>query len=247
MYNSWKITASKRLIASSAVLVAALVALPLVVAFAAGPEQTSQTSPAGQHNGGAQIAILRGRVTNEAGAPLGNVRVRVAIPAADMRLVDSTTTQKQLEAKSNTKGDYRLELPGITKPTRISIDAMKPGYRRLTGTFMSGGDAKNVEVAPGVTAEASLVLKPSLYVAGVVVDEDGKRIPGVKIWANVAFGNAGGGVESTASRSDGSFELFNYPVNPRVIQNEVTRGLVGFSHRDYVGQQSGDIYALTAR
>ena len=63
-----------------------------------------------------------------------------------MRFVDSTTPHKQLEAKTNTKGDYRLEIPGITKPTTISIDAMKPGYRRLVGTFMSGADAQSVEV-----------------------------------------------------------------------------------------------------
>ena len=228
-------------------LVAGLVAVPLVVAFAADPEQTSKTSPKGQQTGGAQTAILRGRVTNEAGAPLANVRVRVAIPGADMRFVDSTTPHKQLEAKTNTKGDYRLEIPGITKPTTISIDAMKPGYRRLVGTFMSGGDAQSVEVAPGATAEASLVLKPALYVAGVVVDEEGKPISGVKIWANVAFGTAGGGLESTASRSDGSFELFNYPVNPRVIQNELTRGLVIFSHPELRRSQQLEIFTRLRR
>ena len=127
----------------SAVLVAGLVAIRRVVAFAADPEQTTKTSPKGQQTGGAQTAILRGRVTNEAGAPLGNVRVRVAVPSADMRFVDSTTPHQHLEAKSNTKGEYRLEIPGITKPTTISIDAMKPGYRRLVGKSMSGGDAKS--------------------------------------------------------------------------------------------------------
>ena len=66
---------TNRLSALSAVLVAGLVALPLVVAFAADPEQTSKTSPKGQQSDGAQTAILRGRVTNEAGAPLANVRV----------------------------------------------------------------------------------------------------------------------------------------------------------------------------
>jgi Carboxypeptidase regulatory-like domain len=236
--------AIRRLSALSAVLVAGLVAVPLVVALAADPAQSSKTSPKGQQKGGARTAILRGRVTNEAGAPLGNVRVRVAIPAADMRSVDSTTPHRQLEAKSNTKGDYRLELPEITERTTISIDAMKPGYRRLVGTFMYGGDAKSVEVAPGAMAEVSLILKPALYVAGVVVDEEGKPISGVEISANAVFGTAGGGVERTASRSDGSFELFNYPVNPRVIQNELTRGLVSFSHPDYVHQGTGDIYAL---
>jgi beta-lactamase regulating signal transducer with metallopeptidase domain len=233
---------TNRLSALSAMLVAGLVTLPLVVAFAVAPVETSKTSSNGQQTGGAQTAILRGRVTNEAGVPLANVRVRVAVPGADMRFVDSTTPHKQLEAKSNTKGDYRLEIPGITKPTTISIDAMKPGYRRLAGP--SAGDAKSVELAPGATAEAALMLKPALYVAGVVVDEEGQPISGVKISANAAIGTAAGGVESTASRSNGLFELFNYPVNPRVIQNELTRGLVTFSHPDYVDQGTGDIYAL---
>ena len=183
---------TNRLSALSAMLVAGLVTVPLVVAFAADPEQTSKTAPKGQQSAGAQTAILRGRVTNEAGAPWPMFASRVAIPAADMRFVDSTTPHKQLEAKSDAKGDYRLEIPGITKPTTISIDAMKPGYRRLVGTLMSGGDAKNVEVAPGTTAEASLILKPALYFAGIVVDEHGKPIPGVKISANAAFGTGWG-------------------------------------------------------
>ena len=96
-------------------------------------------------------------MTDEAGAPLADVRVRVAIPATDMRFVDRQhTTHKLLEARSDAGGDYRLEIPGIARRTTISIDAMKPGYRRLVGTLMAGGDPKSVEVAPGETAEASL-------------------------------------------------------------------------------------------
>ena len=94
---------------------------------------------------------------------------------------------KQLEAKSDANGDYRLEIPGIAGRTKISIDAMKPGYRRLVGTLMPGGDPKSVEVVPGRAAEASLILKPALYFAGIVVDEQGKPIPGVKIAANASF------------------------------------------------------------
>jgi beta-lactamase regulating signal transducer with metallopeptidase domain len=237
---------TNRLSALSAVLVAGLVAVPLVVAFAADPEQTSKSSPKGQRTGGAQTAILRGRVTDEAGAPLANVRVRVAIPAADMRFVDSSTPHKQLEAKSNTKGDYRLEIPEITKPTTISIDAMKPGYRRLVGTLMSGGDAKSVEVAPGTTAEASLILEPALYFAGVVVDEQGKPIPAVTISANASFARGSGGVERTASNSGGSFELFNYSVKP-FASDGVSKGVVLFFHPDYINTNTGDVYALAPK
>ena len=164
-----------------------------------------------------------------------------------MRFVDSTTPHKQLEAKSNTKGDYRLEIPDITKSTTISIDAMKPGYRRLVGTLMSGGDAKSVEVAPGTTAEASLILKPALYIAGVVVDDEGKPIPAVTIGANASFARGSGGVERTASNSDGSFELFNYSVKPFADEGGASRGLVFFFHPDYIDRRIEDVYAIAPK
>src|SRR5262249_36505981 len=202
-------------------------------AFPANPQRAGRRAPRGRPRAGAQAAVLRGGVTNEGGAPLAGVRVRVAIPATDMFFVDAGAERgfvqgpldhklhKLLEAWSDAGGDYRLEIPGIAARTLVSVDAMKPGYRRLAGTPMSGGDARKVEVAPGKAAEASLTPRPALYLAGIFVDEHGKPIPGVEIWANVAFGTAGGSVERTASRSDGSFELFNYPVKPRVIQNEL--------------------------
>ena len=46
---------------------------------------------------------------------------------------------------------------------------------------MAAGDTKRFEVVPGTHEEADLVLKPALYFAGVVVDEQGKPIPGVSI------------------------------------------------------------------
>jgi beta-lactamase regulating signal transducer with metallopeptidase domain len=235
---------TNRLSALSATLVAGLVAFPLVVAFAIDPDGTSKSADQGQQSAGAPAAILRGRVTDEAGAPLANVRVRVAVPAADMRFVDATTPHKQLEAKTNTKGYYRLEIPEITKPTTISIDAMKPGYRRLVGTLMAGGDAKSVEVAPGTAAEATLILKPALYFAGVVVDEEGQPIRAVQIGANAAFGRGSGGVERTASNSDGSFELFNYSVKPFAPDGGVSKGVVFFFHPDYIDRRIDDVYAL---
>ena len=235
-----------RLSALSATLVAGLVAVPLVVAFAADPEQTSQTAPTGQQSAGPGAAILRGRVTNEAGAPMADVRVRVAIPAADMRFVDASTPHKQLDAKSDANGDYRLEIPGITKPTTISIDAMKPGYRRLVGTLMSGGDPKDVEIAPGTEATASLILRPALYFSGIVVDQQGKPIPGVEISANVIIGlrMGSGGIERTASRADGTFELFNYPRKEGALGRELGFGYVIFSHPDYIQYRLKDVYSL---
>jgi beta-lactamase regulating signal transducer with metallopeptidase domain len=238
---------TNRLSVLSATLVAGLVTLPLVVAFAVDPEQTSKTAPKVQQPAGAQAAILRGRVTDEAGAPLADVRVRVAIPATNMRFIDPSTHHKQLEVKSDAKGDYRLELSGITERTMISIDAMKPGYRRLVGTPMSGGDPKDVEVAPGTAAEASLILRPAFYFKGLVVDEQGKPIPAVQISANASFARASGAVERTASQSDGSFELFNYSEKLRTIGNDVVKGRVYFFHPDYIDRNIEDIYALAPK
>ena len=136
-----------RLSVVSVTLVGGFLTLPLVVAL--GQDRSRpQAASKGQHSANAPTAILHGRVTNDGGTPLADVRVRVAIPAADMRSVDSSTGHSLQETQSDAKGEYRLELSGIAKPTEISIDAMKPGYRRLVGTFMSGGDERTVTVAP---------------------------------------------------------------------------------------------------
>jgi hypothetical protein len=188
-------------VALSAAFVAGLVTLPPVVALAVDQVQASKTDTVGQQSTGAQAAILRGRVTDEAGAPLAGVRVRVvAVVAPDKRIVDTSAHYKQLEANSDVKEDYRLELPLITERTRILIDAMKPGYLSLTGTPMAGGDAKPIEVVPGTVAEASLMLRPALYFAGIVVDEQGKRIPGVIIHANAHSPGATGSARSSPKR-----------------------------------------------
>src|SRR5262249_1773855 len=161
----------------SAWLVAGLVALPLDGAFAVDPQPASQSAPKGQPSPGAHTAVLRGRVINEAGAPLAGVLVRVAIPTTDMRFVAAGAGRgfvkslrdhklhKLLEARSDAGGDYRLEIPGIAARTLVSIDAMKPGYRRLVG-FKAGGEPRDVEVAPGTEATASLILRPAVYFSG---------------------------------------------------------------------------------
>jgi hypothetical protein len=121
---------------------------------------------------------------------------------------------------------------------------MKPGYARLVGTLMAGGDARRVEVMPGTPAEASLILKPALYHRGIVVDEHGKPIPAVEISANAAIGRGSGGIERTASHADGTFELFNYPLKTDDLGKELSKGYVYFSHPDYIDSMFEDIYTL---
>ncbi|WP_148598392.1 carboxypeptidase-like regulatory domain-containing protein [Aquisphaera giovannonii] len=199
-------------------------------------------------------AILRGLVTDEAHAPLAEARILVAIPAADMRFIDAGTTRKLLkdavdcrvlEARSDAGGNYAVEVPGLSGRTEVSIDAMKPGYRRLSGTLMAGGDARKVGVTPGEPAEAApLVLKPALYFRGVVVDEQGKPIPSVDINANAVVGGGAGGVELLTSRADGTFEVFNYPPKTDALGKQLGEGPIYFSHPDYLGSHVEDVYAL---
>jgi uncharacterized GH25 family protein len=243
---------TNRLSVLNAVLVAAAITVPLAVAFAVEPEQTIKPGPKDERAGAGAVAagaaILSGRVRNDEGAPLADVRVRVAVPAADMRFVNTTSDHRQFEARSDAKGEFRLEIPGLTERTTISVDAMKPGYRRLSGTMMTGGDARTVEVAPGNLAElAPLILEPAAYFAGIVVDEGGKPISGVKIGANLSFVRSTGGIERVASRADGSFELFNYPVDPRALMNEAARGYVSFFHPDHIDKNIADLYAIAPK
>ena len=234
---------TNRLNALSALCVAAIVALPLVFAFA-GEAADSLTT---------QTAVLEGRVTNHADDPLANVKVRVAIPATEMRFIDSESEHKQLETQSDANGEYRLEIPAITKPATISVDAKKSGYRRLAGTLMRGGDARRVKLTPGVVSKASFALEPSIYIKGVIVDEDGKPVPEVDIAAHLQSTHlidgverrSIGGVEITVSNSDGTFEIFNYPLPPFRASGKASKGVISFTHPDFVGSRLEDIYSLT--
>ncbi len=231
---------TNRLTTLTATLVAGLVILPSAIAFAVDPQETRKGAP------DSRAAILRGHVMNAEGDPLADVRIRVAIPAADMRYVDASTEHTQFEARSDARGNYRLAIPGITEPTMVSIDAMKPGYHRIFHTVLPGGDPKSVEVAPGATADTAVVMSPALYFAGIVVDEHGKPISTAKINAS-AFGFGTRAVERTASRWDGTFELFNYPEKPFGFGGRTSKGVVLFSHPDYLDRKIDDIYAITPK
>jgi Carboxypeptidase regulatory-like domain len=235
----------------SGTIVAAVAIFPLVVALAADPGPAGPTAPRDRPVDG-KAAVLRGRVIDQAGAPLADVRVRVAIPATDMRLVDypyphdqgPEVPYKLVETRTDAGGAYRVEIDGITGPTKVSLDAMKPGYCRRAGALMNRVDPKEVEVRPGAEAEASMGLRPSLYFRGTVVDERSKPISGVKISGGAFYKNGSAQIERTVTDPDGSFELFCYPYKLPDIAGGGGRGSVGFTHPDYISNGLDDIYTL---
>jgi Carboxypeptidase regulatory-like domain len=220
-------------------VVTGLVALPQASAGSDDPGKTSKAASA------LAAAMISGRVTDEAGAPLADVRLSiVAVVDPETRTDNPSAQSKQPVATSDARGDYRLEVPGITKRAIIWIDAVKPGYRSLRGPLMARGDAKPIEVEPGTHAVAALVLKPALYFAGVVADEQGKPIPGVAILANAHCPGATANIERTDAREDGSFELFNYSETPTFLRGAVSKGVVTFIHPDFIDRDIDDLYAL---
>jgi hypothetical protein len=240
---------------ASSLLVVGLVSLQIVVAFAADREQTSKPAAKSRPSAGPPAAILHGLLKDDAGKPLPDVRVRIAIPAADMRFVDASTGHRLKEAKSDAKGEYQLTISGINQPTTVSLDAMKPGFRRLVGTLMAGGDPKSVAIAPGKSVDASLTLtEQALYVRGLIVDELAQPIRGVEVETTDVTPQSTGYIERTASNSDGVFELFNFPLTPEsydedptkgnAVKVTISRGVIAFSHPDYVANEIADIYAL---
>lgn len=228
---------ANRLCARSYLMIAALVALPLAIAFAETPPPAGETARQSS-------ASLTGLVTNEAGEPLADAQVRVAIPATDMRFVDSSSDHKLRETKTDAAGEYKFEFPEIREPTTLSVDVMKPGYRRMSGTLHSGGAPLETKVAPGTGIRTTSTLIPGIYFKGVVVDEQGQPITAVKTSANLSTKDWSYGVERTASSPDGSFEIFNYSAERGVRDGEVGQGVVNFFHPDYVENQIDDVYAL---
>jgi beta-lactamase regulating signal transducer with metallopeptidase domain/protocatechuate 3,4-dioxygenase beta subunit len=226
----------------------AVAAFPLLFAIAAD-EPTAPKDDSSQPVA-ANVGIVSGRVTNKFGEPLAGTRVTVAIPAIDMRFVDSEKSHKLLETKADADGNYRVEIPNLKQHGEVSVDVMQPGYSKLSGTLMRGGDEKRVKVAPGAMAEKSFSLEPSLYFKGIVLDENGKPIEGVTVSANSDTARSSSGVERTETRPDGTFEVFNYPFKPFEEDEEgtkvVAKGAVGFFHKDYIHQDIEDVYAIPA-
>lgn len=212
-----------------------------------GDEPASRPAEAGTASSPATSkpakGVLTGRIQNQAGEPLAEARVRAGIPATDMRFIDEEPGLRLFETLTDAQGRYRLEIGEVVEPTQVSIDVLKPGYQRSSGTPMGGGDFRKVEMAPGREAEASFKLKPAAYYRGVVVDEAGKPLPSLRVRAYITFAGRGTGwVEGTTTEADGTFEIFNYQEPRQPAGEDADRGTIAVSHPDYVDVWIKDLF-----
>ena len=204
-----------------------LATLALVVAPGlARPDDPAPQAP--------QATVLRGRVTDKAGTkgPLPGVRVKVAVPATNMIFLDENKPHLVLETRSDAEGNYRLEIPGIVEKTKVSIDAMMPGFRRLAGTLMARDE--DIELTPGRESVADFALRAARYYAGTLVDKLGRPIPGAQVNAYLIIGPGIARIEETRTGPDGAFELFNYHANSKAFGGQLGKGMVSFEHPDHV-------------
>lgn len=204
-----------------------------------GDEPASRPAEAGTASSPATSkpakGVLTGRIQNQAGEPLAEARVRVGIPATDMRFLDEEPGLRLFETLTDAQGRYRLEIGEVIEPTQVSIDVLKPGYGRSSGTPKGGGDFRTVEMAPDHEAEASFTLKPTAYYRGRVVNEAGKPVPSLTVRAFLSSAGRGSGwVERTVTGADGSFEIFNYEEPRQAAPGTVDEGWIVLSHPDYV-------------
>ena len=200
----------------------------------------------------AEDAVVRGRVVDKDGKPIPDARVRLAAPGAEMRFADVSIgapnplpRPKYHEVRTDGEGRYEFHIPNLAGKTQASFDVLKPGFRRLIGTLAAGGDFKTAEIEPSRTVDVPLSLtEATRYVRGIVVNEQGQPIPDVVVGADFVDLRSSAGLERTATRPDGTFELFNIELEPHQWHKRSGAVRIGFEHPIYLGDQIRDLDAM---
>ena len=178
---------------------------------------------------------------SDEGRPLAGAVVRAAIPATDMRDVRTRPEHERFEATTDDAGRYKLLVPVRERKTKVSLDAFAPGFGSFAGSYMLGGDWKVVTLSPESTVTFDFKLPKALYVAGLVVDSEGKCIAGVNISALIMEPDGYGYIAKARSGADGTFKIFDFPLAD-FIQG---RGVIVFEHPSFRRTEIDDVYALS--
>jgi hypothetical protein len=220
-------------------IITIVLAASRVEARSDGPNPAPKKAPGAQPITPA-AASLSGHVTNESDKPIADVRIEVEVTKLN-------GITRQFLAKSTASGDYRVEIPRLEAGNSFYILATHPGYQRLLRVSL-GADSTLPILKPGGQLKVNLSLHAALYVAGTVVDEQGKPIPGARISPEaVTASGRQFEFEETDTKPDGSFEIFAFPERPQKVEGEASRGCVSCSHPDFVTSTIPDVYTLTPR
>jgi serine/threonine protein kinase/5-hydroxyisourate hydrolase-like protein (transthyretin family) len=156
------------------------------------------------------LGLVAGVVLGEdTGQPLTKARVHVAIPPKDMRLARANR-RSYYEGLTDQEGRFSIHVP---QEEAFSLDAFSPGYESAAGTYMSGSRLALHKMAFSSNQMQGIIIKltPALYVAGVVVDEDGSPLSEAEVEATMQEKDGYANVASTHTDADGRFEIFDFP------------------------------------
>lgn len=192
-------------------------------------------------------ATVSGQVTDTAGKPLADAKVRVVIPAADLRLFKMTSDYREVWGQTDANGKYSLVIPGIEHDTTAAIDVLHPGHRRVGGAIMGGGgEPSDVALVPGGQAELNARLPERLYFAGQVVDESGKPIAGVEVFASLSANGGGYAIESALTDAEGKFAIYCYDAtwleNSAAWRQPIAS--IQLTHNEYIQNTINDLQAI---
>jgi beta-lactamase regulating signal transducer with metallopeptidase domain len=204
-----------------------------------------------------QVKVAGRVLARETQRPIAGALVRVAVPAAEMRL--TRCLSKEITQENGTKSDIyeartdrngRFEILVSAGPGRdtASVDALARGYGSAAGTFHSGGDNWHLTqlslTGPSAGACSNLVisLPRAIYVAGVVKDHQGVPLGGVGVHGQTRFGRASWGIASTRTDELGRFEIFDFP--PQLRSGETAQ--LTFTCPTAVPVTVNDLYDLGA-
>ena len=158
----------------------------------------------------------------------------------DMREIRAHPEHLRFETKTDAAGRYKLFIPVRAPNTRVSLDAFAPGYGSFAGSHMMGGQVAEVILRAKGNASYDFKLGKALYVAGVVVNSEGKEIAGVEITALAVEPESYGYVTVVQSQADGKFEIFDFPLG----ELKMGRGELVFEHPKLRRTEIKDVYTL---
>lgn len=135
----------------------------------------------------ARGAVIEGRVVDESGAPPANAGRTVSI-------IDA----QDFWCQAAVRADGTFTSPVLDPRSRYTVETRAPAEFLLD---------RRRDVAPG-GAPVVLVLRRGQRIAGRVADAEGRALAGVRVQAEAADRQPdGGGLASSMSRADGSFEI----------------------------------------
>jgi hypothetical protein len=193
----------------------------------------------------APLRAVSGVVLDEGNAkPISGALVRVSSPAMEMRSVRDHRDHLY-DGRTDANGHFTIQVPaGET----ISLNAFAAGYEEAAGPWMSGN--RTFDHLPFPTdgkEEFTIKLKPALYVAGIVADEAGRPLAGVKVEATLADKNGMSYLAWDETDEGGRFETFDFPLDPPLFNgNSTARGQVTFADPTKLRNTIENVYALNA-